>query len=417
MKKLTNSVIFLCVFYSIQTVYAQKPVANKTVKPAIVKPITKTKLPEKAKATIISKSIVESESKEPVDTFSLNGKYGFKTAIGRIVLTPQYDELFHGQRSIFFYARLNGKYGIYNYAGKLVVPVEFDMIRDETRDYIYQFTTNKNGKWGAFDTLGNHLILELYESVSPNRENKGIGIKNNGKWACADSTGKLRTDFLFDNFMERSTNSEPYTAVAINGKWGFLRADYTLAIDYKYDNIFSNFYEGKAYVSYNGVKGFINYAEDFEEQKANLTGMSVSTKSIEEDVNETVQKTKKEWKGKGFKLISEGETTQFMTVYNSEKVKFVTFKGSSYTLLVISKDIESIGMQASMQPSFTTTHTGFTDFNSAEATFTNEKGNVKIFSVVLGSLKEPLGTITFIPVGKTTHKVKYLLYEYTSDIK
>lgn len=417
MKKLTNSVIFFSAFFSIQIVYAQKPVAKKAVKPAIVKPITTTKLPEKTKETIISKSIVVSESKEPVDTFSLHGKYGFKTATGRIVVTPQYDELFHGQRSIFFYARLNGKYGIYNYTGKLIVPVEFDMIKDETRDYIYQFATNKNGKWGAFDTLGNHLLLELYESVSPDRENKGIEIKNNGKWACADSTGKLVTDFLFDDIKERSAKSETYTAVARNGKWGFLRADYTLAIDYKYDNVFRNFYEGIAQVSYNGVKGYINYAEDFNAQKDKITGVMVSTKSIDEDVNETVEKTKSQWKAKGFKLITEGETTQFMTVYNSEKAKFVTYKSSSYTLLVISKDIESIGMQSSMQPNFTTTHIGFTDYNSEQSGFTNEKGNVKIIAVVLGSLKETLGTISFIPVGKTTHKVKYLLYEYSSDIK
>jgi len=328
MPPLKHYIILLTALLLTQSVYAQKNTAKKPVTNKPVTTVSKSAPSTKPKPGAIKPAVIEEDNKEPVDTFSVNGKFGFKTANNRVVLTPRYDNLFHGQRSVFYYAVQNGQYGIYNYLGKLIVPVEFDMIKDETRNYNYQFVTQKNGKWGAFDTLGNHLVPELYESVSPDSENKGIAIKNNGKWACADSAGKLLTDFLFDDIISRAVKSETYTAVAKNGKWGFLGADYKLAIDYKYDKVISNFYNGIACVSLNGVKGYINYEDNFNPQKDKVPAVLVLAKDKTATAsNPATEELKKQDKEKDadklFEVISK---EHFKTITSMSKSNLETEK-------------------------------------------------------------------------------------------
>jgi len=224
--------------------------------------------------------------------FEKNGKWGFINTDGKVVVKPQFDDIY----GIFSYPQmnnksadahryeLNGKQGVVDKSGNIIIPAAYDDISLETdiilvangkkmgmydykgnqlhpvefdKDFGFMFEyqwknsdwllISKNGKVGAMDRQGKILVPAIFDDIAMVDEDS-FKVKKNGKYGIY-AFDNLAVGLQFDDIDE---SSEGYSRVRYQGKWGYLDPYYSLMLT-DYQEV-GNFSEGFADVGKDASK-------------------------------------------------------------------------------------------------------------------------------------------------------------------
>ena len=173
-----------------------------------------------------------------------------------------------------FAVQKNGKVGYMTTQGKLVVPTIYDEIGDPGNKYSEtwanpvsdgRIVVRKNNKYAVIDTA-NKVILPFnnkYAMIDSFSEGMAPVRNSNHKWGLINKDGKEvvapQYDALNGNFSGNYGFSEGLLGVAKNEKWGYITKTGTVAVPLSYDEI-RPFSEGLAGVLKKGKWGFIDGA-------------------------------------------------------------------------------------------------------------------------------------------------------------
>ncbi len=206
---------------------------------------------------------------------SENGKYGIIKAddYSTFILEPQYDNIDFISDSSAFLVESNGKVGVFTKDGKRKIDLVYDKITSMGQDSkLYAVETN--GMHGVVDENGKIIIYPEYDQVgidvssfSYNQVkngyillNKLIPVKQDGKWALFDTTGKKVSDgFKYNSVGCTSANSgsrtypllqiPEYDVIVVSdeyGKYAFMDTTGNDSIlNFLFDQIYIKFSEGE----------------------------------------------------------------------------------------------------------------------------------------------------------------------------
>jgi len=176
-----------------------------------------------------------------------NGKEGFATTEGKILLEPKYESIgSFGKRGKngrypFYNIYLNKKWGLMNSEYKEIVPPAYDMVLSV---YLHPnlFIIQNNKLQGLVDQYGKSLTQMIYSRFEPSKQHLPlIGIVNNKK-GLIDSMGKVLIEPIYDEIsysgLERSfklTKDRKYGIANETGKI-VLQPDYDYIYELK-DNV------------------------------------------------------------------------------------------------------------------------------------------------------------------------------------
>lgn len=107
----------------------------------------------------------------------------------------------------------NGKFGFVTLSGKVIIPPRYDAtsIPSEGLIAVGQYT-GKEMKWGFIDRLGKQIIPFIYDVVENFSEGYAAVCKlidERYKWGYIDSTGKMISDFKYSSFGTNDNGSRP----------------------------------------------------------------------------------------------------------------------------------------------------------------------------------------------------------------
>lgn len=232
-------------------------------------------------------------------------KYGVISLDGsKVYLDIKYDEISFNEQLQEFLVKAESKYGVMSKDGKQIIKLDYDKLQllDNINNLYY---VEKNGKKGVLDRNGNALggILYVeYDQVgissnlfpSNNIENSMllydncIPVKKGNKWAIFDKTGKVISDFKWDDlgYIETTTNNtnvsntnnilliEEVNGIVVcqNGKYGIVSSEGNLIVNPVYNKIYSETINGKElyYLQFeNTVIELNNYLKEKEDKQTN----------------------------------------------------------------------------------------------------------------------------------------------------
>lgn len=171
-----------------------------------------------------------------------------------------------------------GLWGFINEGGKLVISPQYDNV-----SYFYSSglcAVQKNGKSGFIDKNGKEIIPIIYSKVDQQMLDENVIVHKNGKWAVFDNKGKQLSDFIYDkihrtdvisfskNIFDRTSSSYFGNDAALaerNGKFEFISKNATSAFsNNKFDSasVFDAF--KNAIVKRNGKYGMIKPSGEFK---------------------------------------------------------------------------------------------------------------------------------------------------------
>ncbi len=157
--------------------------------------------------------------------------------------------------------KLNSKFGVINTHGKIIVPIKYEYIDRFSEGLAVVVLDNK---YGYIDKKGDVKIPLRYERAG--WFSKGIAMaKYNGKWGAIDYNGNIKIPFIYDvddddNFIESNRVDHfkyGYEILKQNNKYGIIESNGNVLVPFMYDTI-GHFYNGKAQVGINGLKGSID---------------------------------------------------------------------------------------------------------------------------------------------------------------
>ena len=130
-------------------------------------------------------------------------------------------------------ASLNKKWGCLSLDNKVVIPIKFDHDLNFGKDSICSAALN--GKWGIINKKGEIIIALMYDNAfTLYREETSIIL--NGKWGIIDRQGKEILPALYDDRVEFSDSSQASLAsVRQNWKTGYIDRKGKMVIPYLYD--------------------------------------------------------------------------------------------------------------------------------------------------------------------------------------
>ena len=218
-------------------------------------------------------------------------KFGLLDKAGRIVVTPQFDDMYDF-RNGYAWVKKNGRWGLIDKKGKLIIP--YSAAQYDNYGYFQDGLAwvEKNGKYGVINITGKIVIPLQYEDFSY-FENGFAWVKKNGKrgvikqdgsvvipfnynFGC-ESCDKIARDnvFIGRNYLESSYFQNGSKEIIKNGKWGLTDNKGNMIAPTHYDIITRTFYgtflNGLYYVEIDGEKGFIDNKGSFIPQKLNKT--------------------------------------------------------------------------------------------------------------------------------------------------
>ncbi|MBQ2056448.1 MAG: WG repeat-containing protein, partial [Bacteroidaceae bacterium] len=92
---------------------------------------------------------------------SLNGKWGYIDATGKMVILPQFGNALSFAENGLAAVIQNGKYGVIDSNGKIVVKPRFEGI-EIYRDILF---AKDGGKWGIIDKKGAYIAKPQFDRV------------------------------------------------------------------------------------------------------------------------------------------------------------------------------------------------------------------------------------------------------------
>ncbi|MDR1542804.1 MAG: WG repeat-containing protein [Prevotellaceae bacterium] len=173
-------------------------------------------------------------------------KKGFINKDGVLLTKIQYDMV----QTNFTYGRamveMKDKKGYINEQGQEVVPLKYDVAYSFTD--LLAAVAVRNSKntynWGFIDTDGNEVVPVSYEHLYL-FYNGIAAIKQSGKWAFIDNTGKNLTDFVYSDLIQYT--DIPFVYVTKDGKaesfkikngtWGLMNNKGEMLTPLKYTDI------------------------------------------------------------------------------------------------------------------------------------------------------------------------------------
>ncbi|MDW8348410.1 MAG: WG repeat-containing protein [Bacteroidia bacterium] len=180
---------------------------------------------------------------------SEGGKYGFRTAKGKIVIPCKYDYVW-GFKKGLAKVKLNGKYGYIDLKGEEIIPCKYEKISNFQEGVA---EAKLNCKWVLLNQEGEEITHRKYDSIGIFCENLAI-VSLNGKYGYINIKGEevvpCRYDYIFPFH-------EGLSQIQFNGKWGYINQKGEEVIPCKYEYA-DCFIEGLAKVKLNGKYGYIN---------------------------------------------------------------------------------------------------------------------------------------------------------------
>lgn len=208
-----------------------------------------------------------------------NGKYGYADKTGKVVVSPQFDEVRNFTNGMGM-VKLNNKYGFVDRTGKLVIPLTFD----DAQEFSEGLASVKVGnKWGYIDKTGKVVISPQYDDArhfseglglvgldsEPSTQNSSseVSAKTTRKYGYIDRTGKVVIPINLDNaftfsegLVQVRNNEQP--GVEGSDKYGYMDKTGRIVIQRQF-GCADPFSEGMARVSINNKHGYIDKTGKF----------------------------------------------------------------------------------------------------------------------------------------------------------
>lgn len=239
---------------------------------------------------------ISSFNRHGVGIVSRERKYGIMNNRGLEIVSPAYDEmtLYDDCAAV----KLDNSWGIIDFTGGIIVPLSYQSIRKfygdlllvrkndrwrfydlktkEEIPYVFESVSSqatyknsifsdlqrlysparRDGKWGMVDSLGQIAVPFVFETerIVPLAYNV-TGVWKGGRMAFADFTGKLLTEYIYD---EGFTLSDKLVRVKREGKFGVVNNDGQIIHTCEYDGVYPLVKNGFCTIYKNGKYGIIN---------------------------------------------------------------------------------------------------------------------------------------------------------------
>lgn len=165
-----------------------------------------------------------------------------------------FEEAFPFAKNGLALVKINGLYGYIDKTGKEIIKPAFEEAQNFEKNS--KAAVKLKGKWGVIDKMGVLVVPAIYESVKI--DERHFILSSNQKYAIADQTGKLLTEFKYDKLGAQSLMYKEGLVPFLTGnKWGFLNAYGKEVIPARFDKT-GQFNEGFCTVLNNSKIGYIN---------------------------------------------------------------------------------------------------------------------------------------------------------------
>lgn len=179
-----------------------------------------------------------------------NGKWGLIDRSGSFIIQPIYDKIDFP----FFFAEneplkvtKDGKIGFVDKTGKTLVPTLYDEVF-YSDNYSHFYLAKSEDKWGVLDLSHKQILPFEYEEIVPNWDNSVLILTKDNKYALADSSGNLLTDFDYQYIREVSYGHySVYVRDGDTGREGVINQKGEIVVPLKYVT-WPISYDGKLYI-------------------------------------------------------------------------------------------------------------------------------------------------------------------------
>ena len=177
-------------------------------------------------------------------------KYGFVDNTGNVVVDNKYDYAFSFEEDLAV-VRVNKKYGFIDTKGNEVIPIIYDGATSMSEGLA---AVKQGNTYGYIDKEGNTVISFSFKKASPFHGGRAFVSRDGVKYAVIDKTGRLVTDYLYDDFLgysdglARVKQADRIGYIDINGRA-------ITALEYTRGGAFNN---GVAVVEKNGKCGVLS---------------------------------------------------------------------------------------------------------------------------------------------------------------
>jgi len=192
--------------------------------------------------------VKRAETAREWEIFEENGKYGFKTKDGDVMIPAQFSgtDITNDFREGVTSAAMNGKWGYIGLDGEFSIAPRFD---DASSFYEGLAVVGFGGKWGVIDHSGGWVIEPQGRMLVSGFRNGLAIVRENGKEGYIDRSGTV----VIPVSLERAFGfSEGLAAAKKDGKWGYIDPKGRWVIPSKFDQAYS-FHHGIAKVEINGT--------------------------------------------------------------------------------------------------------------------------------------------------------------------
>jgi len=203
---------------------------------------------------------------EGVAPVVIDGKIGFIDKTGTVVIEPQFEDI-EGFSEGLIAVELNNEWGFINNKGEMVIEPQFENIGDngfsEGLAAVSVYSEEYGCKYGFIDKTGYMVITPRYDYAS--EFSNGVAYVRVG-----DKAGliNIQNDFVIElNYIDVGIFNEGVVPVCYSeelpcDEWGYIDKEGNCVIEAKFD-FAGEFSDGLAVAGHNGKKGLINKYGEF----------------------------------------------------------------------------------------------------------------------------------------------------------
>jgi len=193
-------------------------------------------------------------------TKGTNGKYGISEVTGKVLVTPQYDEVLaisqFDEGMDYYRVKLGNKYGVvWPYNSEKIIPIEYDEIKPTSSFTAIVFLEKKVGVfvWGVFYDKPKLAIPVIYDEIGP-FNGYGFWVRKGNKYGAISEFNNVMIPIEYDGITEYGGRG---FLVIKENKMGIVNASHKKMLPIKYDNI-STVTNGVAWMHINNKWGLLN---------------------------------------------------------------------------------------------------------------------------------------------------------------
>lgn len=179
--------------------------------------------------------------------------WGFADRDGKLVIAPRFSGVRRIDSHGVFVVLEDGKRGLLNEHGELVIPSRYQDIHPTLSPRIW-IVIDEQKNYGLVDTNGNVIVPNTSVRIE-NLGEFGLLLKNDGLYAIADTDGRLRTDYAFEEVKTHIAGGLAPAKAA--HRWGFIDASGRFVIPNDFEKV-GAFSLGLAPASRNGRFSYID---------------------------------------------------------------------------------------------------------------------------------------------------------------